>query len=132
MPLLLTPISSTYPRQRVADKHVYHAGAAEAGVHEDHPLRLLAHLADYRGLFAAFDPAQRLEGAVGGFGGDDGEQLALVGDVERVYSQDLARPVYDFPNRDVSLPQSDPVPGIAGELVQDRANTTTGGIPHEA
>ena len=31
-------------RQRIADEHVYHAGAAEAGVHEDHPLRLIADL----------------------------------------------------------------------------------------
>ena len=45
------------PGQRVPDKHIYHAGTAETGVHEDHPLRFLADLADDPSLFAAFDPA---------------------------------------------------------------------------
>jgi hypothetical protein len=46
--------------QRVPDKHVYHAGAAEPGVHEDHPLRLHSDLADDPCLLTAFHPAQRL------------------------------------------------------------------------
>src|SRR5215211_4111722 len=33
------------PRQRVDDGYVHHAGAGQAGVHEDHPLTLFAHLA---------------------------------------------------------------------------------------
>ena len=81
------------PRQRVADEHVYHAGAAELGVHDDHARRLLAHLADDLGLLATLGIPESLEGGVRGFGGYDGEELAFVGDVERVYAQDLARPV---------------------------------------
>ncbi len=46
---------STNPRQRIADEHVYHAGATEAGVHEDHPRRLLTHLPYNRCFFAALD-----------------------------------------------------------------------------
>ncbi len=60
---LLSLTRATYltdPRQRVADEHVYHAGAAEPGVHEDHPRRLLAHLADDLGVLATFDAPQRL------------------------------------------------------------------------
>ncbi len=37
---------STDPWQRVSDEHVYHAGAAEPGVHHDHARRILANLAD--------------------------------------------------------------------------------------
>ena len=70
----LAPISLlTDPRQRVADEHVYHAGAAEPGVHEDHTRRFLAHLPDDRGFLATLDAPQRLQGAIGRFGGDDGE-----------------------------------------------------------
>lgn len=35
---------STYPRQRIPDQHIDHAGAAEAGVHEDHSFQLFADL----------------------------------------------------------------------------------------
>src|SRR3712207_5006137 len=63
----------TNPRQRVPDEHVYHAGAAELGVHEDHPRRLLAHLPDDRGFLAALDASQRLQRGLRHFGGHDGE-----------------------------------------------------------
>src|SRR5260221_11040345 len=77
-------------RQRVTDEHVDHASAAEAGADEDHPLRLLAHLADARRLGALGERAHQLEGA-GGVGlGDDGDQHPLVGDIERLDAEDLA------------------------------------------
>src|SRR5829696_4769763 len=70
---------STNPRQRVSDEHVYHAGAAELGVHYDHPRGLFADLADDLGLLATLDAPQRLQRAIGGFGGDDGEEFSFVG-----------------------------------------------------
>src|SRR5215210_5624168 len=57
---LILPTPSTNSRQRIADEHIYHAGAAEPGVHEDHPRRLLAHLTDDRGFLTALNAAQRL------------------------------------------------------------------------
>jgi hypothetical protein len=51
----LTPADySTNSRQRVPNEHVYHVGAIEASVHEDHPRRLLAYLADDPGFLATF------------------------------------------------------------------------------
>src|SRR5918993_4528236 len=93
-------ISSTYPRQRVADEHVYHAGAAELGVHHDHPCWFFAYLTDDGGLFSSVHVPQGFEGSVSRVGGDYGEELAFVGDVERVYAEYFARPVHDVPDRE--------------------------------
>jgi hypothetical protein len=38
----------------ISDEHVDHTGAAEAGMHDDHPLRLFAYFADDLGVLAAF------------------------------------------------------------------------------
>src|SRR5215210_2114481 len=119
------------PRQRIADEHVDHAGAAELGVHDDHARRLLAYFADDRRFFPAFGVTQGFEGGVRLFWRYYGEELAFVGDVEGVYTQDLARPVYHVPDRKLLLPQRHAVPRVAGELVQDCAHTAACGIPHE-
>src|SRR5918998_5465180 len=82
----ILPAPSTNPRQRVPDEHVYHAGAAELGMHDDHPRGFLAHFADDLGLLATIDASQRLQRTVGGIGGDDGEEFPFVRHVERVYA----------------------------------------------
>lgn len=58
----------TNPRQRVADEHVYHPGAAEPGVHHDHASRFLAHLADDSRLYLLLE-------YVRGFKGDSHHKL---------------------------------------------------------
>src|SRR5215208_3441408 len=126
------PAPSTNPRQPVTDEHVYHAGAAEAGVHNDHARGLFADLADNLGLLATLDAAQRLERCVRQLRSHNSEELAFVGDVEGVYAKDLARPVDDVPDREPLLPQRDPVPGVAGELVQNRPDPAARGVAHEA
>src|ERR687893_1231186 len=77
----ILPPPSTNPRQRIPDEHVYHAGAAEPGVHHDHPRGILADLADDLGLLAALDAPQSLQRGVGGLGGDHGEEFSFVGHV---------------------------------------------------
>src|SRR5918998_5227848 len=129
---VILPEPSTDPRQRVTDQHVYHAGAAELGVHYDHPSGLLSDLPDDLGLLAALDAPQRLQRGLRRLRGDDGEQLAFIGDVERVYTQNLARPVYDVPDRKPLLPERDPISRVAGELVQDRPYPAARGVAHEA
>src|SRR5215203_2791405 len=106
--------SSTYSRQGVADEHVYHAGAAELGVHDDHPCRLLADLADDGGFSPAFGVTQGFEGGIGRFRTYYGEELAFVGDVEGVYAQDLTRPMNDVSDRELLLPERDAVARVAG------------------
>src|SRR5215211_898063 len=104
----------TDPGKRVTDEHVYHAGASELGVHYDHARRFLAHLADNLGLLAALDAPQRLQRGLRRLRSDDGEELAFVGYVERVYAQDLARPVHDVLDREPLLPERYPVARVAG------------------
>src|SRR5215211_2666349 len=55
------PSPSTNPRQRVPDEHVYHAGAAELGVHYDHARRFLGHLAGDSPLCLPFDCVRGFE-----------------------------------------------------------------------
>jgi hypothetical protein len=102
-------ISSTYPRQRVADEHVYHAGAAEAGVHDDHARWFLAHFADDLGFLAAFGIAQGFEGGFRLFWSYHGEELAFVRYVEWVYAEDLTGPVHDVPDRELLLPEHEAI-----------------------
>src|SRR5829696_1776887 len=102
-------ISSTYPRQRVADEHVYHAGAAEASVHDDHARRFLAHFADDLGFLATVGVSEGFEGGFRLFWSYHSEEFAFVGDVERVYAEDLTRPVHDVPDRELLLPEHDAI-----------------------
>ena len=60
------------------------------GVEEHEASRLRLHRADDRGLGAERVRAQERERLVGGLRRDDGDQLALVRDVERVDAEDLA------------------------------------------
>ncbi len=53
---------STYPRQRVPDQHVYHAGTTKLRMHQDHPRWLFAHLADDLDLLPTLGAPQRLQG----------------------------------------------------------------------
>src|SRR5918997_2693074 len=124
-------ISSTYPRQRVADEHVYHAGAAEAGVHDDHARRFLAHFADDLSILPTLDAAETFQGGFRLFLSYHSEELAFVRDVERIYAKDLTRPVHHVPDRELLLPERDAESGIAGQFVQDGADTTTSRVPHE-
>ena len=58
---LAQPSRSTDPGQRVTDEHVYHAGAAELGVHEHHPRGLFGYLTDDGGSFSAFEATRGFE-----------------------------------------------------------------------
>src|SRR5919199_5211812 len=128
----ILPAPSTDPRKRVPDEHVYHAGAAEPGVHHDHPRGLFADLTDDLGLLATLDAPQRLQGTVRNPGSYYGKELSFVGHVERVYPQYLARPVHDVLDREPLLPECDPVSRVAGELVEDRPRPAARGVAHEA
>ena len=94
-------------RQRVADEHVDDPAAAETRVEEDEALGLGAHLADDRRLGAERVRPQRGERVVGGLGGDDGDELALVRDVERVDAEDLAGADDRGPERQRRLVEED-------------------------
>src|SRR3712207_5380203 len=60
----ILPAPLADPGKRVTDEHVYHAGAAELGVHYDHARRFFAYLADDLGLSTASDAPQRCQGGI--------------------------------------------------------------------
>src|SRR5215213_11408496 len=122
----------TYSRQRISDEHIDHSGTAELSMHHDHPCRILAHLTDDLGVLAAFDATQGFEGGVSDFGGDYGEELAFVSDVEGVYAQDLTRPEHNIPDGKRLLPQRDTVARVTRKLVQHRTDAATRRVAHEA
>src|ERR1019366_5356245 len=72
------------PRKLVAGEHIDDSGCAEGGLHRDHGGVLVGHGADDGGLAAKGVMAHGGEDGVGGVGRDDGDELALVGDIERV------------------------------------------------
>src|SRR5919197_5520642 len=82
--------ASADPRQGIADEHVHDPPAAERCLDEHHPRRLRLHLADLGRLCATRSRAERREPLVGGLGGDEGDERALVRDVHRVDAEDLA------------------------------------------
>src|SRR3954454_8695286 len=84
---IAVPLSSTDPRERVADQLVHDPSPAEGRLHQHHPGRVRADLAHHRGLRAHGaipGAAQRAQLAVGRLGGDLRHEHALVGDVHRV------------------------------------------------
>src|SRR3954471_13471750 len=75
---------STDPRQRIAHQLIHHPPAAKTRLHQHHPGRLGAHLAELRRALAARHRAQRGQGLAGRLGGDEGDELALVRHVHGV------------------------------------------------
>ena len=88
------------------------AAAAEARVHLDEVVRIGDHLADDRGVASERMRAHRREQPVGVLGAADRDELAFVGDVERVEAQELAggsdlRPHRNVGSRAITMPQPD-------------------------
>ena len=77
-------------RQRVADEHVDDPGSPESGEEHHDPGRLRADLADSDRVTPERMCSQRRQRGVGLVGRHDRHELALVGDVQRVDSEQLA------------------------------------------
>ena len=127
---------STDPRQRVSDEHVYHAGAAELRVHDDHPRGFLAHLAHDLGLFPTIDAAQRLQRRARALRGDHGAAILIArGDLEleaEVFSD--TRPLTPLVEalKDVAGPglrfMRDPTRGGVGTVLNELARDSGYGV----
>ena len=76
--------------------------------------------------------AHRRQRGVGLVGGDDRDDLALVGDVQRVDAEEVARAEHGRGDREARLVEHDGQVGVAGELVADRADATTGRVAQPA
>ena len=76
--------------QLLAGQPVDDAAAAEARLHLHEVVRVVDHLADDRGVASERMRAHRREQALGVGGATDRDELALVGDVERIEPEELA------------------------------------------
>ena len=75
---------------------------------------------------------QRGERGVGLVRGDDRDELALVGDVQRVDAEQVARADHRGRDGQQRLVEHDAEVGVAGELVADRADAAAGRVAHPA
>ena len=76
--------------------------------------------------------AQRLEGGVGLLGGNDRQELAFVGDVQRIDSEQVAGPGDRGIDGQGGLVQDHGEAGVVGELVADRPDAAPGRVPQPA
>ena len=76
--------------------------------------------------------SQRIESGVGGFGRDDREELAFVGDVQRIESQQLAGAAHGIAHRNLLFEKHDAQAAIASQFVQRGGDTAARGIAHPA
>ena len=89
-------------------------------------------LADPRRVGAERVRAHRRECGVGLVGGDDGDDLALVGDVERIDPQQVARADHGGCDRQRRLVEHDGQVGVARQLVAHGADPAPRRVAHPA
>jgi len=82
--------ASADPGQGIADEHVNDPTTTERGPQDDDPGRVSHHLADERRLPPERVGPQHGYGGLGLFLRDHGDELALVGHVERVDAEQVA------------------------------------------
>src|SRR3990170_3437189 len=125
-------VTSADARQRVADQHVDDPRPAERRVEYDEALRLVADLADECRVGAERVRAQGREGGTGRLGGDDGDQPALAGDVERIDAENLAGRGDRGTHGERLLGERNGEASLGGELVERGREPAAGRVTHPA
>jgi hypothetical protein len=111
---------STDPRERITHQHVDDAGAAVSGDSQDGSSRRDLDTSDDRRGFTSGDAPDRIERPIRGCIVDDRDQLAFVGDVERIQTEELAGAAHFLAHRHGVLVENDPESRVACELVERR------------
>ncbi len=107
-------------RQLLTAQPVHHTATAEAGFHLHESVGVLDHLADDRCLPALRMRAHRGKQCVGVFGGADRDQLAFIGDVERIEAEQFACRFDCRLHRNRGFIQMDADAGLMGDFVDTR------------
>ena len=100
--------------------------------HQHHPGRLGLHFADLHRALAAGHRAQRCQRGVRRLRRDEGDELALVGDVHRVDAEDLRGARDRRLHRDVALAHDHRHAGGARQLVEHRGDAAARRVAHAA
>src|ERR671926_395512 len=119
-------------RQLFADEHVYEAPPAEDGLHHHAAGAVVGHVADDRGPGAEGVRLERRQGGLGLLAGHDADDLALVGEVERVEAQNLAEALDLAPYGRAVFVYLDPDLRRLGDLVQDGGEPAARRVAQEA
>src|SRR3989338_734299 len=115
-------------RQLVAAQHIHKAAGAEPRAQNHFARPAVGHRADELGAGAQRVGAQGRQERLGDVGGDDGDELAFVGDVERVQAQELAGAMDFFAHRDGGLLDADADAGLCGDFVQGGGQAAAGRV----
>src|SRR4029434_1534861 len=91
---------STDPRQRLAERQIEDAIAAHRGSQNDHAGMLGGDAPDAAGTAAEWISAHRFQHALAALLGNEGDQLSLVRDQQRIEAEDLARAAHGVAHRD--------------------------------
>jgi hypothetical protein len=119
-------------RGRIAGEHIHDPGAAELRHAEHGAGRFLANLANDRGLATSGRGAQNCQRVVGLPRRDHHEELAFVGDVQRIEPQQLAGAAHFIAHWDAILFERDAQATVAREFVQRRRDAASRWIAHPA
>src|SRR5438309_10151690 len=122
----------TNPRQLFAYEHVDDAAPAENSLHHDTAGAVVGHVADPRGSFAKRMRLERRQCSSSIFRWYDADDLALVGKIEGIQTQNLAEAFDLAAERRVVFIDLDAYLRRIGDFVQDSSESSAGGIPQEA
>src|ERR1017187_6789335 len=127
-----TSCISTDPRQLVAGQHVDDAGGAERRVHGDESGVASDHFADDGGLGAERMPAHGGEDCIGRGRRDDGDELPLVGYIQRVQAQNFAGPAHSVVYGEGCFADGDAGVRLYRDFIERAGEAAARGIAHHA
>src|SRR5664280_2232191 len=118
--------------QLLAGEPVDHALTADPGRHAHEARRVGDHFADHRGIATERMAAKDAEQTRGVFGRRDRDQLALVGDVQGVETEQLARPENFRPYWNRGFVEPHPHRRLIADFIERCRKAAAGRIPQYA
>src|ERR1700756_2903443 len=119
---------STDSRQLFPEQRIQHARAADLGVHEHHPRMIGNDFSDDARIVSQRVLPHASHNRIGGAPGHNCDQLAFVGHVKRIQSQNLTGAANRVAYRDLGLAHQHPDFGAHRDLIQYRGHAATGRI----
>ncbi len=102
------------------------------GSDQDRASWLFPDFADYLCLFSPPYQAQCIDRSIGVPGSHDRQELALIGNVERVEPKQLTRTANCVAHRDMVFKENNSEPAVTGEFVEGSGSASACGIAHPA
>ena len=118
----------TNSRELFAEHVIQDARPANLGLHQHHAGMIGNDLSDYDGFRAQRVPAHVLDNFIRCVSGNDRNQLAFIGHIKRIESQDFAGPLDGFAHRNISFLQQHSDLRPAGNFIQRSCYATASWI----